>query len=201
VAGAPGTLTSTPSGPVVQRQASPCVSTSSSDSAKQILPVAGTAAGLFNFTVGGTLQLIPAITSMVSDGVFDRHADLKVVCVESGAGWAAYMMDRMDEKYDYFSWTRRLEMRPSEYIRRNVYFVAEPEERTIGSQLELVGHDRILWGSDFPHIDSSMAAPDMIRRSVANLNPVDQRRILGGNAASVFNFQPAHTAVAAQATH
>jgi uncharacterized protein len=161
-------------------------------------PEVNAGALLFNFSVGGTLQLIPAITSMVSDGVFDRHAELKVVCVESGAGWAAYMMDRMDEKYDYFSWTRRLEMRPSDYIRRNVYFVAEPEERTIGNQLELVGHDRILWGSDFPHVDSSMSAPEMIRRSIANLDPADQRRVLGDNAARIFNLQPASTAVAAQ---
>jgi predicted TIM-barrel fold metal-dependent hydrolase len=146
---------------------------------------------LFNFSLGGTLQLIPAVTSMVSDGVFDRHPELKVICVESGAGWAAYMMDRMDEKYDHFAWTRPLELRPSDYIRRNVYFVAEPEERTIASQLELVGHDRIMWGSDFPHVDSSMHAPEMIRRSIASLDPADQRRVLGTKAAEDFNLAPA----------
>src|SRR5262249_32759989 len=39
---------------------------------------------LFNFTIGGTMQLIPALTSMIADGVFDRHPELEVVCVESG---------------------------------------------------------------------------------------------------------------------
>jgi predicted TIM-barrel fold metal-dependent hydrolase len=146
---------------------------------------------LFSFSVGGPMQMIPAITSMVADGVFDRHPDLKVVCVEAGAGWASYAMDRMDEKHEFFSWTRDLELRPSDYFRRNIYFVAEPEERTIGGQLELVGRDRIMWGSDFPHVDSSMRAASMIRQTVSHLPADDQARVLGGNAAEVFNLQPA----------
>ena len=151
-------------------------------------PEVNAGALLFNFTIGGTMQLIPAITSMIADGVFDRFPDLKVVVVESGAGWAAYLMDRLDEKYEHFSWTRPLAMRPSEYIRRNVYFVAEPAERTIANQLELVGPDRIMWGSDFPHVDSTMAAPSLIRRSVADLSPADRRAVLGGTAAAVFGL-------------
>lgn len=143
---------------------------------------------LFSFAVGGTVQLIPAITSMIADGVFDRHPALKVVCVESGAGWAAYLMDRIDEKYEFFGWQRQLDMRPSDYIRRNVWFVAEPEERTIASQLELVGEDRILWGSDFPHVDSSMDASSMIQRSVSGLSDDAKARVLGRNAAAVFNL-------------
>ena len=85
-------------------------------------------------------------------------------------------------------------MRPSEYIRRNVYFVAEPAERTIANQLELVGSDRIMWGSDFPHVDSTMAAPELIHRSIADLDADDRRRVLGGNAAAVFGLDaPAAT--------
>jgi predicted TIM-barrel fold metal-dependent hydrolase len=52
--------------------------------------------------------------------------------------------------------------------------------------LDLVGEDRILWGSDFPHIDSTMQAPDEIRASLAAL-PVERRAaVLGGNAAGLF---------------
>ena len=36
--------------------------------------------------------------------------------------------------------------------------VAEPEERTIGATMELLGEERVLWGSDYPHIDSTLAA-------------------------------------------
>lgn len=144
---------------------------------------------VFGFGLGATGQIIPCATAMVTDGVFDRIPDLKVVCVEAGCGWAAYVMDRLDEKYDLLSFgAPPLEMRPSEYFRRNLWFVAEPEERTIGAMLELVGEDRILWGSDFPHIDSTLEAPHLIRRSVGGLSPERRTAVLGGNALPVFGL-------------
>ena len=69
---------------------------------------------------------------------------------------------------------------------RNCYFVTEPEERTIGAMLALVGEDRILWGSDYPHIDSTLEAPGLIRTAIADLAPAQQAAVLGGNAAKVF---------------
>ena len=56
---------------------------------------------------------------------------LKIVSVEAGCGYAAYLMDRLDEKYHFFGFASQLTMKPSDYIKRNCYFVAEPEERTI----------------------------------------------------------------------
>ncbi|HET6793970.1 MAG TPA: amidohydrolase family protein [Acidimicrobiales bacterium] len=79
-------------------------------------------------------------------------------------------------------------MKPSEYLRRNVWYVAEPEERTIGAMLDLVGEDRILWGSDFPHIDSTMEAPHLIRQSLAGLSGARRSAVLGGNAARLFGL-------------
>jgi len=147
------------------------------------------AAGMvFGFALGGTGQIIPAAVSMVTDGVFDRVPDLKLLCVESGCGWAAYVMDRLDEKWPHFGFLTTLKEKPSEYFRRNLWFVAEPEERTIGTQLDLVGEDRILWGSDFPHVDSTLDAPKLIRETVSTLSEERQARVLGTNAATVFNL-------------
>ena len=109
---------------------------------------------LFGFGLGGTGQLIPAITSVVTDGLFERFPELKIVSVEAGCGYAPYLMDRLDAKYEAFRGLVPLPRRPSEYIRENVYFVAEQGERTIDMALELVGRDRILWGSDYPHVDA-----------------------------------------------
>lgn len=109
---------------------------------------------LFGFGLGGTGQLIPAIASVVTDGLFERFPRLKVVSVEAGCGYAPYLMDRLDAKYEAFRDIVSLPKRPSEYIRSNVYFVAEQGERTIDEALALVGEDRILWGSDYPHVDS-----------------------------------------------
>jgi predicted TIM-barrel fold metal-dependent hydrolase len=64
--------------------------------------------------------------------------------------------------------------------------VAEPEERTIGSVMDLLGEERVLWGSDFPHIDSTLEAPRLIRENIAALSEERQRKLLGANARGVF---------------
>jgi len=144
----------------------------------------------FSFAMGGTSQLMPAIVAMVVDGLFDKFPRLKVASVEAGAGWAAYAMDRLDEKYKRFKWQAPLKLDlPSDYFRRNLWFVAEPEERTIDSMLDLVGEDRILWGSDYPHIDSDLAAVSQVRHSVSGLSDARKHAVLGGNAKKLFGLR------------
>jgi uncharacterized protein len=143
---------------------------------------------VFTFGLGSTGQLIPAMAAVVLDRLFERFPRLKIVSVEAGCGWAAYLMDRLDEKHAIFHAIAPMPMKPSDYIRRNCYFVAEPEERTIGAMLDLVGEDRILWGSDYPHIDSTLAAPDLIRASIAGLSPARQAAVLGENARKLFGL-------------
>ncbi len=143
---------------------------------------------VFGFALGATGQLIPALAAMVTDLLFERFPALKVVSVEAGCGWAAYLMDRLDEKAEVFRQLAPLPMKPSDYIRRNCWFVAEPEERTIGAMLDLVGEDRILWGSDYPHVDSTLAAPALIRAAVAHLSPARQAAVLGENARLAFGL-------------
>ena len=148
----------------------------------------GGASPVFAFGLGATGQLLPAMASLVLDGLFERLPRLKVVSVEAGCGYAAYLMDRLDEKFHFFRAASPLREKPSDAIRRNCYFVAEPEERCIGAMLELVGRDNILWGSDYPHVDSRLDAPALIRGSVAALDEDAQRRVLGENAVRVFGL-------------
>ncbi len=143
---------------------------------------------VFGFGMGATGQLMPAMASLVLDQLFERLPRLKVVSVEAGCGYAAYLMDRLDEKYHFFRAMSPLQEKPSHYIRRNCYFVAEPEERTIGAMLNLVGEDNILWGSDYPHVDSRLDAADLIRQSVADLDAASKRRVMGENGARVFGL-------------
>jgi len=141
---------------------------------------------VFGFALGGFAQVVPAAMTMVADGLFDRFPQLKVLCVEAGCGWAPYIMDRMDEKYEHLGWTFPTKLKPSDYFRRNIWVVAEPEERTIGATMDLLGEERVLWGSDYPHIDSTLEAPRLIRNSVAALTPERRRKLLGANARTVF---------------
>lgn len=142
----------------------------------------------FTFGLGATGQLIPAMCCVVLDGLFDRFPQLKIVSVEAGCGYAPYLMDRLDEKFHFFQPMANLEMKPSEYFQRNCYFVAEPEEKTIDLAMDVLGDEHVLWGSDFPHIDSRLDAVELIHKSLAGCRPDRREKVLGQNALKLFNL-------------
>ena len=69
-----------------------------------------------SFALGGTMD--PATAALVCDGLFDRFPQLKVAIVESRAGYASYLMDRLDKKFARFGNLVPLKRKPSEYMRR-----------------------------------------------------------------------------------
>jgi predicted TIM-barrel fold metal-dependent hydrolase len=140
---------------------------------------------VFGFGLGGTYQLIPAISSIVCDGLFDRFPRLRAFVVEAGGGWAGYVMDRLDEKHARFG-SQTMKRRPSDYFRENVWVACDTTERGIGATCELLGEEHVLWGSDYPHIDAHVAAPDEIRAALASLGERRRRLVLGENARKLF---------------
>ena len=143
---------------------------------------------VFSFAMGGTLQLIPAVAALICDGLFDRFPKLKIAIVESGAGYASYLMDRLDEKFDRFRDASPLKRRPSEYMRENFWFVMDPSERSIDAQCDLLGEDKFLWGSDYPHVDSHLSAMDEVHNALAPMSEHRRNLVLGGNAKTLFNI-------------
>ena len=143
---------------------------------------------VFSFGLGGTMQLVPAVSSMVCDGLFDRFPRLKVLVVEAGAGFAAYVMDRLDEKYDRFGRATPMKMKPSEYFRRNLWYTMDPQERSIDANCDLVGEDRFVWGSDYPHIDSHIDAVAEVHAALASMTERRRNLVLGGNARTLFSL-------------
>ncbi|NET57935.1 MAG: amidohydrolase [Symploca sp. SIO2E6] len=97
-----------------------------------------------------------ALIALIEGGVLERYPRLRFAFLESGCGWLPYWMWRLDREYEDLQWEMgdRLTMKPSEYIRRQVYIAVEPSEAHYISQIiDLIGSDRLLIGSDYPHID------------------------------------------------
>ena len=76
---------------------------------------------------------------------------------------------------------KRLERRPSEYLKEHAYwgFFDDP----IGLRLRHdVGVDRIIWGSDFPHVVSPWPhSHEVIENQLAGAPEEEKRRITGQN--------------------
>jgi predicted TIM-barrel fold metal-dependent hydrolase len=95
-----------------------------------------------------------AFTTLFQFATFDRFPKLKIVVLESGAGWIGYWLDRMDGyRASVFGKAVPLKDKPSDYFRRQCWISCDPDEHTIPALMELYGDDRFFWASDFPHPD------------------------------------------------
>ena len=69
-----------------------------------------------------------------------------------GAGWAGYLLNRMDAVYDSpLGDTVRLKEKPSTYFCRQCWISGDPDEKAFGYIVDFVGADKFFWASDFPH--------------------------------------------------
>jgi predicted TIM-barrel fold metal-dependent hydrolase len=100
-----------------------------------------------------------SLSAMVFAGVFDRFPRLKVGSVEHETAWIPHWLKQMDFTYrerPVFTkgWKSKEGMLPSDYWRRNMF--VEFMEDDLGVELrEHIGVDNMLWGSDYPHAEST----------------------------------------------
>ena len=129
-------------------------------------------------------------TTLFDYGVFDKFPKLRVVVLESGAGWVGYWMDRLDAVFKHTPLAKRvpLENPPSWYLENRIWVSCDPDERTVPHLAERFGADRFMWASDFPHVDHT---PGYVKdlEELADMFPDGSRqKFLGDNARSVFKL-------------
>ena len=109
--------------------------------------------------VGHAQTFQAQLTSMVMEGVFERLPDLRFVLIEGGFGWVPSLLWRLDRAWARMrDETPHLTMKPSEYVRRQVWFTTQPMEEPEPSEhlrdtIEWIGWDRLLFATDYPHWD------------------------------------------------
>ena len=94
---------------------------------------------------------------MTAGGVLDRFPDLRTVFLEANGGWIVPWLERLDHHFEIYSWdVPWLKEPPSEIFRRQCWISFDPDESTLPftARSPLVGADRIVWASDFPHPDA-----------------------------------------------
>jgi predicted TIM-barrel fold metal-dependent hydrolase len=121
-------------------------------------------------------------------GVCDRFPQLKVLLLETGCGWIAHFLERLDAKYKFLGWKTDMKQKPSEYFCRQRWISFDPDETTIPAMVERCGPERFLWASDFPHFDASPEPVKETKEAVASLPASIQQKILGDNAAEAYQL-------------
>jgi predicted TIM-barrel fold metal-dependent hydrolase len=128
------------------------------------------------------------LLSLISNGVFDRFPELKLVLLETGVAWVPWFMWRLDQQYREsrleVPWLKRL---PSEHMRDSVRVATQPMGDITPSDfvklVDMVDSDRMfVFSTDYPHYDADL--PDQVLRPAI---PKDlQRKLRYENAIESF---------------
>jgi predicted TIM-barrel fold metal-dependent hydrolase len=126
------------------------------------------------------------LAAMICDRVFERFPNLRMASIENGSGYISGLFARLrglDRKLPgHFS------QDPVENFREHIWISPFWEER-IEDVIELVGPDRVLFGSDWPHVEGLPRPLDYLDEITA-LDDGVRRRLVHDNARALSTLRP-----------
>jgi predicted TIM-barrel fold metal-dependent hydrolase len=127
------------------------------------------------------------VSNLIYSGLLDRFPGLKFVSVESGVGWVPFLMEALDYQLVEIAEGRSFNLKPSEYFKRNFYACFWFEKNDIADTLRKVGIDNVLFETDFPH-PTGLYPIENLEGRLAGLTVEERAKVLGGNAAKLYNI-------------
>jgi predicted TIM-barrel fold metal-dependent hydrolase len=138
-------------------------------------------------------QMVAAV-SLIYGGVLERFPGLQVAFLEAGCGWVPFWLERMDDHYEKglardFGAANDLTVPPSEYFARQCYVSADADEAMLAPVIELLGDERIVFSTDYPHPDSKYPHAVESFLALPGVSDDSKRRILWDNALALYGMQ------------
>jgi predicted TIM-barrel fold metal-dependent hydrolase len=147
---------------------------------KEMLPFQTNAFGMLN----EWRPVQDAVASWVIHGALYRIPQLKVAVIEAGSKWMFPLLDGLTDVYK-----KTPESFPGgdpvEEIKNRIH-VSPFYEDGIDDLIGLIGVDRVLYGSDYPHPEG-LAQPTHYADALQHLAIEDQAKIMGGNLARLVS--------------
>jgi predicted TIM-barrel fold metal-dependent hydrolase len=140
------------------------------------------------------------LTHMLISGAFERFPELRFVVTETGCSWIPGVLEQLDTFHRQMRTTGRIgelkydpddvpPLSPSEYFARNCWVGVSFPSPAEAMTRHVIGADRFMWGSDYPHDESTYPnTREGLRRAFAGTDPVELQQLLAGNAATVYGF-------------
>ena len=133
-----------------------------------------------------------SMCDMIFAGVFERYPNLKLAIVEFELAWVPHLLSSMDytyrERHEEALYRFKDGWRPSDFFHRNVFLSFQEDE--VGIRLrDIIGVDNMMWGSDYPHSESTFPQSRQILAQILAGVPENERaKIVGGNTARLYHF-------------
>jgi predicted TIM-barrel fold metal-dependent hydrolase len=123
-----------------------------------------------------------AVSALVCHGVLSRFPTLKVAVIENGSSWVEPLLKNLADVYKKMP--QDFVEDPVQVVKRNIS-ISPFWEEDLGALAELIGVDRVLFGSDYPHPEG-LEDPASYVQELAGLPDESVRKIMGGNLARLM---------------
>ena len=134
------------------------------------------------------LDVMVSMAWFVGGGICERFPKLKVALLEGSGGWAPTMLERLEHHFHIFG-SEHQKTPPTELFKRQCWISFDPDEVGLPFTAQVLGAERILWASDYPHPDAKIpGVVNELREAVAPLPPDQQALIIGGTAATLYDL-------------
>jgi aminocarboxymuconate-semialdehyde decarboxylase len=138
-----------------------------------------------SWSVGFIFDTTLAVTRMIFDGFLDRYPNLDLIVAHGGAA-LAYLIGRFEKGNEVeLPQRRRMALRPTDYLRRLYYDCITYDLGALRYLISVVGPDRVLFGTDWPHQVHDVAGS---LAHTAALPPDERDAIRGVNAIRLFGL-------------
>jgi uncharacterized protein len=146
----------------------------------------------FTQAIANPFDMMNTAAFLLAGGVCERFPDLRIVFLEANGGWIVPWLERLDHHHEIFSWdVPWLRHEPSEYFRRQCWISFDPDESALAftANSPLVGAERIVWASDYPHPDAKFpGVTDGLREAMTGLTPEQQATIAGESCRALYSI-------------
>ncbi|MCU1461512.1 MAG: hypothetical protein JWO37_1587 [Acidimicrobiales bacterium] len=127
------------------------------------------------------------IASLFADHLFERFPNVRLATIETGSDWVKPLRKKL--KSLSVQLPDEFPVDPIEIFDTNIW-VSPFFEDDVAALVDLVGADRVVFGSDYPHAEG-LAEPTAFIKELDGVPDADVRKIMHGNARALATRRPA----------
>ena len=140
---------------------------------------------------GSSALIHDTLVELMVRGVCTKHPSLKFVLAEFNAGWVAHWLDKVQQ-----GWAREYAKDSSstppvdvlEIWKRQFFATIEDDTAALRTR-DLIGEETLLWGSDYPHTDSTWpCSAQVLDEMFENYSAETRDKITRTNVANLYSL-------------
>ncbi|MGI9603790.1 MAG: amidohydrolase family protein [Acidimicrobiales bacterium] len=136
----------------------------------------------FRMVITHGRPIYDTMAALICHGMFARHPKVRVAAIENGSMWVRPLLDELAVTYGKMP--QEFAEDPVETFRRHIS-VSPFYEENINELIELIGPDRVLFGSDFPHPEG-LADPVTFLSELDGQTDEVRTKVMGANLATLL---------------